>query len=145
MLGDKALWTVFVIPTVLVALDFVRVALTYKYALTECMHMLMYFWWIMGNTLWALVDVYGDEDAADIYTIFEAPNTYMNFRWWGGWMFVIAFLCLIALYVVWIPATLMGKCKPADDEVEVVIDGKTYVEGGSELDSRADLMEAHHS
>lgn len=31
---------------------------------------------------------------------------------WGGWCFIIAFVPLIILYVVWIPATLMGKIQP---------------------------------
>lgn len=37
-------------------------------------------------------------------------------RWWGGVSFLVAFIPLIILYAVWIPATLMGKIREGPDK-----------------------------
>jgi hypothetical protein len=54
-------------------------------------------------------DVFFSETEAQLVPVFHAPNSYDNMRWWGGVSFLVAFIPLIILYAIWIPASLLGK------------------------------------
>lgn len=38
----------------------------------------------------------------------------LRYRWWSSVVLVVAFAPIIALYLIWLPLTCMGKVKAAD-------------------------------
>ena len=60
-------------------------------------------------------DLYYSENAESVGNILEVPDVLGNLRRWAGWVFTFALLPILIAYIVWIPATLMGKCKHPDD------------------------------
>jgi hypothetical protein len=60
--------------------------------------------------VWAIGELffqYSRDDKAYPFWEFNS-HTITLFRWWGSWLLIIAYVPVIALYLVWIPLTCYG-------------------------------------
>eukprot|EP01040_Poterioochromonas_malhamensis_P012557 gene12557-13746_t len=106
-------WIICLIPTVLIAADFIWCTFKTKRMMEDCVHYLSQLMWVIGNMLWALgnvfVDVNGDDTAYPIFVISRPAKARM--RWWACWVLFAAYWPIIILYLVWIPLTIKGAFK----------------------------------
>eukprot|EP00611_Tribonema_gayanum_P003734 TRINITY_DN1297_c0_g1_i1.p1 TRINITY_DN1297_c0_g1~~TRINITY_DN1297_c0_g1_i1.p1 ORF type:complete len:248 (+),score=31.79 TRINITY_DN1297_c0_g1_i1:973-1716(+) len=128
---NSVMWVVFMIPTVLVAADFVLITFLHGHILVEHAHYWAYLIWVLGNMIWAMGDEYFAESAVEQQDMWHDPYHWQTMRWWASWTFLMAFVPLIILYVVWIPCSITGKhigephSKEVDKEVPVADDDVT--------------------
>jgi len=154
--GQYAMWVVFMIPTIIISLDFIKTTLFHKEAIIENAHYTAVFLWIMGNFTWAFGEInstsyldkainlalQGDAPAYDD-PVMVANNATVSMslvsyglrssRWAAGWMFISAFVPLFFMYSIWFFAQATGKTgrfahgNVDDDEEE---DNHAAIEGG---------------
>lgn len=107
-------WVLCLIPTVLIAADFIYVTFRTKHMMEDCVHYLAQLLWVIGNMFWAMGNIFflGTDDDADdaAYNMFHLDQAgRARLRNWASWCLFIAYWPLIILYAVWIPLTLMNK------------------------------------
>ncbi|KAG5189420.1 hypothetical protein JKP88DRAFT_252851 [Tribonema minus] len=110
----EVMWLVFMIPTVLVAADFVLLS------------------WVLGNMVWALGDNFFAEDATERQDMWHEPYHWKTMRWWASWAFLMAFVPFAILYMVWIPCSLLNKhIAPSDHKDGKALSVTTDAEAAS--------------
>eukprot|EP01041_Mallomonas_annulata_P000343 gene343-612_t len=115
------MWIVFLVPTIMLAFDFMIMACTVKTLMIERAHYTAQFTWVVGNMVWALGEFYFasyDEPLSLGTRNYDARKTP---RWWSSWILFMAYVPIVILYLVWIPLTVMGKLQPhkPDQDVEL--------------------------
>lgn len=106
-------WVLCLIPTVLIAVDFIWVTFRTKCMMEDCLHYVAQLLWVVGNMFWAMGNIFilSDDDGSDdsAYNMFAmTAAAKARLRNWGSWMLFVAYWPLILLYLVWIPMTLRG-------------------------------------
>mmetsp|Transcript_10844 Transcript_10844/g.16510 ORF Transcript_10844/g.16510 Transcript_10844/m.16510 type:complete len:410 (+) Transcript_10844:194-1423(+) len=110
------MWCVFAVPTFFIALDFVFVSLWVKRGLIDHSHYCAQFLWVIANAVWAFGEFILTPDHDEPIEIEKFNReARLTSRWYSSWAVTFAFVPLVVLYFVWIPATLMGWIEtPAD-------------------------------
>ncbi len=110
-------WFFFLVPTVLIAADFIYVTWKSKKMAIDCMHYIAQLMWVFGNLIWAVCELFelGSIDDAHVDFIFDidTASVYQG-RWYASWMLLCAYIPIIGLYMVWLPLTCSGRLKAAD-------------------------------
>lgn len=103
-------WIICLIPTVLVAIDFIYETAKPKHHMVEdSVHYFAQLLWVIANMLWAMGNIFvypnGDDDPRYIFSMLP-DNQHM--RWYASWTLFAAFWVIFALYAVWLPLTYFG-------------------------------------
>ncbi len=98
----QPMWVIFVIPTFLVALDFVITSLFNKYTVIDHAHYVSVMLWVMGNAIWACGELWfaNYDDAYSLTSHGFGP--YHTARWWSSWVMISAYTSIVMLYTMWI-------------------------------------------
>mmetsp|Transcript_8978 Transcript_8978/g.8017 ORF Transcript_8978/g.8017 Transcript_8978/m.8017 type:complete len:406 (+) Transcript_8978:12-1229(+) len=98
---NPVIWILFLIPTVLIAVDFVLISLFQKNLLIEHCHYIAQVFWVIGNLLWAYGEIYHPiyDYPYDLFS--KSPNRFKTFRWYSSWTLLLAYIPLIILYITW--------------------------------------------
>jgi hypothetical protein len=107
---SAAPWIICLIPTVLIAADFIFITSHPKNRMMDdAVHYFSQLMWVIGNMLWAMgnIFVYADSDDNPRF-IFKMYPTNAHLRWAASWTLFAAFWPIIALYCVWLPLTFSG-------------------------------------
>eukprot|EP01038_Epipyxis_sp_PR26KG_P014646 gene14646-19677_t len=104
--GNGIMWIIFLIPTLLIALDFFWVSLFAKNLIVEHAHYFAQFVWVIGNLLWALGEIYYPryDDPYSLESISNA-TARKTFRWYSSWVLASAYIPLVIMYIMWIYST----------------------------------------
>jgi hypothetical protein len=113
------MWLVFFALTLFIGADFVWVTFKSKRMMIDCAHYVAQLIWVIGNAIWAIGEVFripgGVDDDKGPYSVWNPSYTASNrCRWWSSVILVIAFVPIVALYLIWLPLTCMGRVKAAD-------------------------------
>ena len=104
-----SMWVIFVIPTILVALDFSYTSFFNKFTLIDHAHYVAVFLWVMGNFTWALGELFYPEYDAAFPLGGSSDSSYLlTARWWSSWIMVSSYLPLAAVYAIWVYYTFMS-------------------------------------
>lgn len=111
-------WIFFLIPTVLIAADFIITTWKSKKMTIDCMHYVAQLMWVMGNFTWALCEIFvldSKDDDKVVDNIFDVrfPSQYQG-RWWASWVLFFAYFPVFGLYMIWLPLTCTGRLSAAD-------------------------------
>eukprot|EP01041_Mallomonas_annulata_P003882 gene3882-7751_t len=107
------MWYIFLIPTLLVAVDYVLNSAQHKDMLIEMSHYCAVLFWVCANAAWAVCDFYraGDDyprtRAISVWT--WTPEATENYRWRASLMFLLSLLPLVCLYAIWWPLSLYKR------------------------------------
>ena len=116
-----SMWVVFVIPTILVALDFSYTSFFNKFTLIDHAHYVAVFLWVMGNCTWALGELFCPEfDEAFPLGGSDDGSYLRTARWWASWIMMSSYLPLVAVYVIWFYYTFLSPVevyRPQDNEI----------------------------
>jgi hypothetical protein len=103
------------IPTVLIALDFIYVTWNSGTMMIDCTHYIATLMWVTGNAIWAFGEIFFPDISDETQPIFTSSSVTRNdFRWWASWALFAAYIPIWLLYFVWLPLTCMGKIKASD-------------------------------
>lgn len=105
--GDKMLWFVGAIPTLIVSFDFVITSSVNKKMTVDMCHYIAQLLWIFSNLTWALVELFnvGSDNGLTYYRGTDHPNG----RYVASIILIFAYLPIVLLYLIWLPLTITGK------------------------------------
>lgn len=104
-------WIIFVVPTVLVALDFIYQTWKTKRMMIDCAHYTAQLLWVFGNAAWAYGELFVlmyDDDVVYDFWIFTLHSQRQP-RWIASWLLLLAFVPIVMLYFIWLPLTCTGQ------------------------------------
>jgi hypothetical protein len=102
------MWIVFLIPTVVIAADFVYVSFFTDYMIVDHAHYVAQFMWVIANLVWAAGEIY-DPDYDQPFPLYDSnPTSRRTMRWASAWILVCAYIPLVAMFAAWIYSTIMG-------------------------------------
>jgi hypothetical protein len=100
---------IFFIPTALLALDFVWVSMHVRTGLIDHAHYCSTLLWLTSASVWAAGEFYLTPNHDTAVSMFKwNREAKITSRWYASWFLLAAFLPIIALYLIWIPSTLLG-------------------------------------
>lgn len=112
-------WIMCLIPTFLIAADFIYVTWSTKKMTIDVAHYVAQLMWVLGNMVWAmgeLFDINGEADDDETFFIFNVHSSQAarQCRWWSSWTLFAAYIPIVGLYFVWLPLTCTGHIKAAE-------------------------------
>mmetsp|Transcript_13638 Transcript_13638/g.22756 ORF Transcript_13638/g.22756 Transcript_13638/m.22756 type:complete len:232 (+) Transcript_13638:494-1189(+) len=114
----QSLWIICLIPTFLIAFDFIWVTWQSKRMAIDCAHYVAQLIWVVGNGVWALGEVFtipGNDDDSPPHSMWRGSKTATTkCRWWSSIILAAALVPIVCLYMVWLPLTCMGRIKAAE-------------------------------
>lgn len=106
------MWVIFMVPTLLVGLDFVWKTLFKKRLVIDHAHYLAQIFWVLSNAVWAGVELfYPDNIPLDrtVDLLQFTSDAWHSGRWYASWVLVVACVPLLCLYIVWLGGTAAGR------------------------------------
>eukprot|EP00596_Hydrurales_sp_CCMP1899_P003799 CAMPEP_0119037100 /NCGR_PEP_ID=MMETSP1177-20130426/5217_1 /TAXON_ID=2985 /ORGANISM="Ochromonas sp, Strain CCMP1899" /LENGTH=469 /DNA_ID=CAMNT_0006997863 /DNA_START=947 /DNA_END=2356 /DNA_ORIENTATION=+ len=103
------MWIIFVIPTMLIAMDFVYVSLYSKRLIIDHIHYVAQLLWVTANAIWAGGELF-DQRYDTPYPLVNPPReARVTLRWYSAWTLIVACVPVVVLYIVWLFFTLNGR------------------------------------
>ena len=138
--SNKRMWLVFFFPTAFVSMDFVWLTLYRKDMLIEHAHYVAQLLWMMANAVWAGGEFFFSPNHDEPLNMNRwSSEARVTARWYSSWVVVLAFVPLVVLYCIWIPATLLGKIPPKNHK------GSRKESAPSAVEMVSSMMEIGHS
>jgi hypothetical protein len=135
-------WWLCIIPTGLIALDFITTSAAAGNKTIACVHYSAIFLWVMGNAAWAYGNIYLPYSTDDTYphsmfsSAFDTYDDYLSTntssilfnstvvtyhsnptnihgRWEGTWIIFSAASLLAVFYILWIALSFLNKIYPS--------------------------------
>jgi hypothetical protein len=101
---------VFLVPTFLLAFDFVWVTLWCRRNLIDHSHYVSQLLWVCAASIWAIGEFYLTPNHDDPLPLFSwNEETRRTSRWYTGWCYVLAFVPIVLCHVIWIYGTMTGE------------------------------------
>jgi hypothetical protein len=101
---------IFLVPTFLLALDFVWVTLWSRGNLIDHSHYLSQLLWVCAASLWALGEFYFTPNHDDPQPLFAwNEESRRTSRWYTAWCYLLAFVPIVACHAIWIYGTMSGE------------------------------------
>ena len=111
--GLQAMWIIFALPTVLLALDFVHVTLWVQGLVVENAHNQAQFMWVAANLVWAAGEIWqtDNDEASGLLSPTDGARSDgggtvktggYTLRWGSALLLFLAFLPVIAVHVHWL-------------------------------------------
>lgn len=101
---------VFLVPTFVLASDFVWVTLWSKRNLIDHSHYVSQLLWVIAASVWAIGEFYVTPNHDEPLPLFTWNHeTRITSRWYTGWCYILAFIPIIICHVIWIYGTLTGE------------------------------------
>jgi hypothetical protein len=101
---------VFLVPTFLLAFDFVWVTLWSRRNLIDHAHYVSQLLWVCAASIWAVGEFYLTPNHDDPLALFSwNEETRRTSRWYTGWCYVLAFVPIVVCHVIWIYGTMTGE------------------------------------
>mmetsp|Transcript_13526 Transcript_13526/g.12248 ORF Transcript_13526/g.12248 Transcript_13526/m.12248 type:complete len:368 (-) Transcript_13526:24-1127(-) len=122
-LNNTSLWFIFLIPTILLSLDFIIVSMNAKNAVVDTAHYTSTLLWVCGNITWALGEFFFGNYDNPLILWQDSAIALKTARWYASWILLFSFIPLIFMYSMWIPLSLSGKLGPVDRD-EILFEGK---------------------
>jgi hypothetical protein len=106
---NPVMWVIFVIPTILVALDFIWETFRARDMMVDCVHYVAVLIWVMGNFTWAVGELFVSSHDDYPYSMWDTSEAARGqLRWWAAWVMFSAYIPIVLLYAVWLPLTYTG-------------------------------------
>ena len=126
----RSMWVIFVIPTLLIAGDFVISTFYVKTAIVDHAHYVAVMLWVLGNIVWAASETF-DLDPDTPYKLFSSSvNAVHVCRFWASWLLLSTYIPICMLYIQYFRSSGAGgsvkyrKDDAIKDEVENPMDRK---------------------
>ena len=117
--GLQAMWIIFALPTVLLALDFVYVTLWVQGMVIENAHNQAQFLWVAANLVWAAGEIWqtDNDEASGLLSPIDGARADgggavkeggYTLRWGSALLLFMAFLPVIAVHAHWLLCSYSG-------------------------------------
>jgi hypothetical protein len=101
---------VFLVPTFLLAFDFVWVTLWSRGNLVDHSHYLSQLLWVCAASIWALGEFYFTPNHDNPHPLFTwSEEARLTARWYTAWCYILAFVPIVACHGIWIYGTMSGE------------------------------------
>eukprot|EP01035_Chromulina_nebulosa_P020172 gene20172-26187_t len=107
-------WVIFVIPTLLIAIDFIYLTAQTKTMTIDVAHYAAQTIWVSANIIWAGAEVFGASYDSAYYIFHVSHNAQLTARWYSSWLLFFAYLPIFILYAVWLPLTCTGRIQASN-------------------------------
>lgn len=95
----RSMWVIFVIPTLLIAGDFVVSTFYVKNAIVDHAHYVAVMIWVFGNIVWAAGETF-ELDIDKPYKLFpSSSNAIHTCRFWASWLLLATYIPICMLYI----------------------------------------------
>jgi len=104
---------IFFVPTFLLSIDFVWITLWDRKMLVDHAHYLAQLVWLCSASAWAAGEFFLTPNHDDPIGLLNfSLEARITSRWYASWMLVLAFVPIVVLHMIWIPATVRGMVPP---------------------------------
>ncbi len=108
-------WVIFLIPTVLIAIDFIYTTWNTHVMAIDTVHYIAQLMWVLANAVWALSEIFLIAESDDPIYLFNFSSAAVHeARWYSSWLLLLSYFPIIILYLIWLPLTLVGRIKAAE-------------------------------
>ena len=101
---NQVMWVIFVIPTVLISIDFVICTGRTKRLMIDHCYYISQLLWVLANITWAYGELYLPEELDEPRSPWVYDKyTKASMRWYSCWLLIFAYLPLVFLLCCWLP------------------------------------------
>lgn len=138
--GQKELWIIALIPTVLVGVDFIHESYVNNYVV-DFAHYSAQLMWVGANAAWSLGELFFPL-YDDAISVTDTSDVALHTgRWWASLLLLLAFVPIALLYLVWLPWVLYHALREKQEKEQRLL----VAEAAKQHHDIADIHNPAHS